>query len=48
MVGLIVVGDAPPNFEAAQQVRHPPAAANAFHEMFAQVGCRLHLAPCPD
>ena len=48
MVGLIVVGDTPPNFEAAQQVRHPPAAAKAFQEMFAEVGCQLHLAPCRE
>ena len=48
MVGLLVVGDDPPNFAQAQKVRHPPAASMAFQAMFAEVGCRLHLARCPD
>ena len=46
MVGLVVVGDDPPNFAEAQRVRHPPAAAMAFQAMFAQVGCQLHLSTC--
>ena len=48
MVGMLVVGDDPPNFEQAQKVRHPPAASMAFQAMFAEVGCRLHLSDCPD
>lgn len=48
MVGLIVVGDDPPNFAAAQKARHPPAASHAFAAMFAEVGCHLHLSACPD
>lgn len=48
MVGLLVVGDDPPNFAQAQKVRHPPAASIAFQAMFADVGCRLDLAHCPD
>ena len=40
MVGMLVVGDDPPNFEQAQKVRHPPAASMAFQAMFAEVGCR--------
>ena len=48
MVGLLVVGDDPPNFAQAQKVRHPPAASMAFQAMFAEVGCRLHLSDCPN
>ncbi len=48
MVGLMVVGEDPPNFARAQRVRHPPAAAMAFQSMFAEVGCKLHLSPCGD
>jgi pseudoazurin len=48
MVGLVVVGDDPPNFAQAQTVRHPPAASMAFAAMFAAVGCRLRLTSCPD
>jgi pseudoazurin len=48
MVGMLVVGDDPPNFREAQRVRHPPAASMAFREMFAVVGCRLQLSACPD
>ena len=48
MVGMLVVGDDPPNFVQAQKVRHPPAASMAFQAMFAAVGCHLHLSHCPD
>ena len=48
MVGLLVVGDDPPNFAQAQTVRHPAAASRAFQSMFAEVGCQLHLAACPN
>jgi pseudoazurin len=48
MVGLIVVGEDPPNFEAAQKVRHPPAASMAFAKMFDEAGCRLHLSACEE
>jgi pseudoazurin len=48
MVGLLVVGDDPPNFAQAQKVRHPPAATHAFQAMFAEAGCRLQLQTCPD
>jgi pseudoazurin len=46
MVGLVVVGDDPPNFAEAQRVRHPPAAAMAFQAMFAQAACNLHPSEC--
>jgi pseudoazurin len=48
MVGLLVVGDRPPNWERAQEVRHPPTAAYAFHDLFAEAACRLHLPGCAD
>jgi pseudoazurin len=48
MVGLLVVGDDPPNWDRARAVRHPPMASHAFAAMFADAGCRLHLEECPD
>jgi pseudoazurin len=48
MVGMLVVGDDPPNFHQAQKVRHPPAASMAFHALFAAVGCQLRLSACTD
>jgi pseudoazurin len=37
LVGLIVVGDAPVNLASARAVPHPPAAAAAFDELFAEL-----------
>ena len=44
MVGLIVVGNDPANWQSARAVRHPPAASTAFDELFAAAACRLKLA----
>jgi pseudoazurin len=41
MVGLIVVGEDPPNLEAARAVRHPTAAQLVFDRLFNELGCRL-------
>lgn len=41
MVGLIVVGDAPANWDAARAVRHPPLPAETFQRLFATAACRL-------
>lgn len=48
MVGLIVVGSDPPNWEGAQAVRHPPRASAEFALLFAEAGCKLHRSPCPE
>lgn len=48
MVGLIVVGDQPANWDEARAVRHPPRASEAFAELFDEAGCRLHLTACPN
>lgn len=37
LVGLIVVGDPDVNLLRAQQVQHPPSAANVLDELFAMV-----------
>lgn len=37
LVGLIVVGDAAVNLEAARRVQHPPVAAHVFDELFASI-----------
>lgn len=37
LVGLIVVGDAAVNLEAARRVQHPPVAAHVFDELFASL-----------
>lgn len=44
MVGLIIVGHDPPNWDAARAVRHPPAADAAFAALFAAAACDLGMA----
>lgn len=41
MVGLVLVGQTMRNWTEAQRVRHPDAAAQRFHELFAIAGCIL-------
>jgi pseudoazurin len=49
MVGLIVVGRDPGNWESARAVRHPPEPSRAFAGLFSAAECRLaHQADCPD
>jgi pseudoazurin len=49
MVGLIVVGHGLDNLDAARAVRHPPAAAAAFADLFERLGCRLERREsCPE
>lgn len=45
MVALIIVGDAPPNWEAARAVRHPDMPAAMLDRLFKAADCRLHAAP---
>jgi len=37
LVGLVVVGDASVNLASARAVQHPPAAAQAFEALFAEL-----------
>jgi pseudoazurin len=48
MVGLIVVGTDPPNWDEARAVRHPPRPSAEFALLFDEVGCKLHRSPCPE
>jgi pseudoazurin len=44
MVGMIIVGREPPNWQAAKAVRHPPMPTAAFNLLFAKAACRLGAA----
>ncbi len=47
MVGLIVVGDHPPNWNLARAVRHPPEPSQAFDGLFDAAACELaHHSGC--
>jgi pseudoazurin len=46
MVGLIVVGSDPPNWQQAQAVRHPARASQTFAGLFDEAGCHLRLPEC--
>ncbi|MGD9509494.1 MAG: plastocyanin/azurin family copper-binding protein [Geminicoccaceae bacterium] len=48
MVGLIVVGSDPPNWDQARAVRHPPRPSAEFALLFDEAGCKLHRSPCPQ
>ena len=48
MVGLLVVGDDPPNWDAARDVRHPPMASAAFDQLFDEAACHLRRGDCPE
>jgi pseudoazurin len=48
MVGLIVVGSDPPNWDEARAVRHPSRPSAEFALLFDEAGCKLHRSPCPQ
>ena len=49
MVGLIVVGDQPDNWDQARAVRHPPEPTRAFAGLVGAAECRIaHRPDCPD
>lgn len=49
MVGLIVVGDHPGNWDLARAVRHPPEPSRAFDALFEAATCELaHHPDCTD
>jgi pseudoazurin len=49
MVGLIVVGHDPANWDLARSVRHPPEPSRAFAALFDAAACQLaQRTDCPE